>query len=1256
MDILESLATELAIETIKWLGSQGINYFNKSDYNEYEKELHNVINASTKAYKQKFGSTTKSGKTHFCDSQIILSVLLKFRLSRNPKAEDINKAIQSDTRVEAPTEEEMSQYLEIFSENVKKSTKLVELNIENNYKDEIFNISAQLNDFTAAITDLKKEGPAVLTEEWSRRLDEVTSNIEKFKPKTALEILERLEARISEKGIDVADALKGKIIYLKAVCLNDLHLEDIEIKAAEQFAKAYKYCPDNLDFKANAGLAYLVLGAMAKAESIADEILRKEEYHSGAWAIKLFLKEQDFRSFLNEIPVHVRNKREFKAQAGYWIVNRHYVRTISELDELGLNFEITDENEPASISSKNKRYWTTAITYLINKLYELNPLLNFSGFDSKMSEDITFKYTHTILKKLGTAVDGSEVEEKYAWYKFQLLYMDYTVSQDKHSVPFLETTFNIIRNKRSLEVLQMAQVYSSYGTAEHTRKAIKVIEDFGEDKNEILSLINSYNHLNLKNPRESQKSFKKYLTLHPTIEERVFYNLIQYLNYLQKQSTDAVDDVKSVVTEKTFDPPTLKDLFEILTTYSNEPLKTDEAILEKIKNEIDSSSETLRFYVGMAFYVNEKPNEAAAYLSDKIDKTKASNELKLYCQSLFEGNGDKRELLSILEQWRKTQPLDYGLIRAELQIRAVQRRWDVFVEIAKIALNTFPKDESLIYALFYGFDNSFDIEGIKINLTLIDNRDFENERYGIAIAGILLKAGLGNEAIELLHRTASKKTNVQARSSYMASLINYPQEVFKDFPSVEIGTYVEYEHDGNRNIILIDEENAHTALGKALLNKTSGEFAIVGNTTLSGKQITLRILRIMNKYAALLSEIFKEAENPLFGHPVEVIKLEGCDAESINKSMIEQFGAMGSMQKEFKDKEFEKYYNGTSSFTEIASSVFNTNRFDAYFHLTSSEGKRFMAISPSISNKQLLNDESKFVLDVTSVCLFYQFSKELGLAFKHKFIISASLRRELVGMITETKMNPEAKLSVNITTEGVTTHFYQDGYKEGRLKFLEEILKWLDENCEIDQVDEKLNFVLNMESKGQVRDDFLYNYVDNRLLVDRPNHFLLTNDTFYYRYLKASSANVISPELYLEQFQNEKTLEFSAFMLKENYVGITIYFEVLQDEFINMLSGKESKFPICLENFGYGWNPNLEHAKVIARFIKWLFLSNSFLIERKNQTAHTLFLSALRNAPIVFGLTLNNEIKREFSLLGNLNIHVQMILLEAIKIINNSNK
>jgi len=1252
--ILESISIKLAVDIIKWLGSQGIDYFTKSNHTDYEKELQNVIDASTDAFKQKYGRTTRSGKIHFCDSEIILTELLKFRLSRNPNTDVVNTAIQSDARIETPTEAEMSLFLEIFSGYVKKSTKLVELNIENNHKEEIFNISTKLNAMVEAITDLKKDGPVELIEEWSKRLDEVTSNIEKFKPKTALDILERLEARISEKGILVANPLKGKIIYLKAVCLNDLHLGDIEKKAAEQFIGAYNYCPDNIEFKANAGLSYLVLGDTAKAEKIATEILQKDEYHSGAWALKLFLKEGDFRTFLEEIPAHVRTKREFKAQVGYWIVNKHFARTISELDELGFNFEITDENEPESITNKNKWYWTTVITYLINKLYDLNPLLSSSGFDLKMSEDIYFKYSHSILKKLVKAVAGSEVEDSYAWYKFQLLYMDYVLSQDKHSVPFLETTYDKIKNKIPLEVIQMAQVYNSFGTANDTRKAIKVIEEFGEDKIEVLSLFNSYNHLYLKKPAESIKSFKNYLNLHPSIDERVFYNLIQYLNHLRLQSSDAISEVKIVVNAKAFDPPVMKDLFEILTVYSNEPLRTDEVILEKIKNEIGSNSETLRYYVGMAYYLNERPNEVAKYLGDKIDKTTASNELKLYCQALLKGDGDKLELLSILETWRSTEALDYGLIRTELHIREVQRRWDIFVEIAKQALETFPGDESLIYAVFLGYDNLFDTGGIKHNLRLIENKDFKDERFGIAIAGIILKAGLADKAIELLYRTASKKSNVQARSSYIASLINYPQEVFKDFPSVEMDTYVEYDCEGTSDIFFLNDENAQTPLGKALLNKTAGEFAIVGNSTLSGKQITVRIARIMNKYAALLREIFKEAENPLSGHRMEVLKFDGTDAESINKSMIENLGAMGSLQKEFIEKEFEKYYNGTSSFTEIASSVFNKNRFDAYFHLTSPMGKRFMAISPSVSSKQIFKDVSKFVLDVTSLCLFFQLSKELGLTFRHKFIISASLKRELINLITETRMNPEAKLSVNITMEGVTPHFYQEGYKEGRLKFLDEILQWLDSNCEIDQVDEKLNFVLNMESKGQHHDDFLYEYVDNRLLVDRPNHFLLTNDTFYYRHLNAGTAQVISPELYLEEFQNEKTREYSAFMLKCNYVGISIYFEVLQDEFINMISGKENKFPICLENFGYRWNPNPEHTKIIARFIKWLYLLNSILNERKNQAAHTLFLSALRYAPPAFGLTLRDEIQKEFSLLTNLNIQVQLILLNALKMIHNT--
>jgi len=1254
MALLETLATKLTVDLIKWLGGQGISHFTKSPYDEYEKELHRIIDDTCAAYKLQYGGSTESGKTHFCDSQVVLSELLKFRLSKNPKAEELNRVIHSDPRVEVPTEREMSDFLEIFSEKIKQSTKLVELNIENNSKEEIFNVSAKVDAIAIAIDGLKKDGPAELIEEWIKRLGEVTSNIEKFKPKTALDILERLEARISEKGISISDTMKGRITYLKAACLSETHLGIVNNTISELFIKAFKYSPDNTEFKSNAGLAYLVLGDKGKAEQIANEILQKDEYHSGAWALKVLLADSEFMKALNEVPANVKVKREFKAQVSHWLVNKGFVPTIVELDKLGFHFDTTDIMDPPAILSRNKWYWTNVITYCINKLYEVNTLLSTSGFDPGIKENMLFKYTHSLLNKLSTAVEGSEVEEYYIWHKFQLLYMDYVISQDRHSVHLLEISFNKIKEKASLETLQMAQVYNSLGTSDYTRKAIKVIEEYGEHKDEILSLFNSYNRLQVNSPVESSNSFKAYLNTHKTIDERRFYNVIQYLEQLRKQSKDVLADVKSVVVSMDFNPPVLLDLFNVLTIYSNDLLNTDAALLEKIKNEVDSNSETLRFFVAMAYYLNGKHNDTAEYLKEKVNKEKASNELKLYCQVLYDGDGDKHELLSILESWRKNHPLDHSLTRMELHLREVQGKWDTLTEVARQGLTAFPGDESLLYAFFLGLDRSLDTVQIKENVYLVENRDFNHEPFGIALSGMLLRAGLQNEAIELLYRTASKKHNVQARSSYMASLINYRQEIFKDVASVEIGTYVQYELDEKIEVLFIDERCAQTNQGKALLNKTAGEVISVGNTKMTGKQITIRVIRIMNKYSALLSEIMKEIENPMSGHSIEVIKYDGSNAESILKSLIENLGVEGSLHQDRQNVELEKYYGGVSSFAEVAAMVFSRKRFEAYFHLTSSVGKRFLAISPSISVNTVFDSASKFVLDVTSVCLFFQLSKELGLVFKHKFIISASVRGELVDLITETKMNPEPKLTMNITTEGVARQIYQEGYKENRLVFLQEILQWMDSNCVVDLVDEKLNFVLSMELTDPATDKFMHENIENRLLADRPDHFLLTNDTFYYRFLNAGTGQAMSPEIYLERFHKDKIRECSAYMLKGNYVGISMYFEVLQEEFLNMISGKDSKFPICLENFGYAWNPNLEHATVIARFAKWIYLSNSILSERKNQTVHTLFLSSLRNAPLAFRLKLKDEIAREFFLLADSLLHVQLILLDALKVLGKS--
>ncbi|HMT77544.1 MAG TPA: hypothetical protein PKA44_07505 [Saprospiraceae bacterium] len=1251
MPLIESIVTKLAIDVIKWLVNQNIKTFTDSEYNEYEKELIDVISSSITLFKQKYDVVTKSGKIHFCTSQIVLTELLKFRISQFPNINDLNKAIQSDKRVEPPTEDELKNFLEIFSENLNKSSKINVLNIENNYKEEIFNISAQLKTFSEAISNLKKEGPIELIEEWIKRLDEVTSNIEKFKPKTALDIIERLETSISTKGILVEDTLKGKIIYLKAICENEIQSRGIEKEAAEKFITAHNYCPLNFAFKINAGLGYLVLGETAKAVKLAKEIIEKEEFHPGAWAIKIFSKGPDFRHFLNKIPINVRNKLEFKAQVGYWIMTKKYINNITDLDALGLNLEITNENIPKLITYKNKWFWEIAVLYLINKIYELNPIIKSNGFDTYIIDDVNYKYLNDILNKIVNAVDGSEIENNYIWYKFQKLLGDFYINKDKNNIANLESTFNKIRNKQSTDIIQMGQVYNSFGTLEYTSKTIKLIEDFAETSNPTLCMFSSYNYLILNNITESIVWFKYFLALYSIIDEKVFYNIIEYLNFLQEQSPETVIDIKVIVKSKTFDPPALKDLYEILTNYSNLEINIDEACFENIKTQIDSNNENLRFYIALGYYLNHMPNETAAYLNNKIDKTKPSKELKLYCQSLFVGDGDKLELLSIIERWRKIYSLDYDLVRIELMIRELLNRWDIYLEIAEQALLIFPEDEYLIFTYFHALDNIGDFERIKNNLSFFHNRTFDSERIGIALFRIILNAGFSTEALKLLYNLASKKKNVQARSLYVSSSIYLPQDFFNDYPTVKIGTYVEYELDGKNVVIFIDNESSQTELGKALMNKTVDDTTIVGTKAFSGKQISVKIIKIMNQFTLLFREILKEAENPLSGHKLELIKIDSTDTDSINKSLIESLGEMGSMKKNFSENEFEKYYKRTSSFTEITSLIFDNNRFDAYFYLTSPLGKQFMAISPNLSNSQSINDESKFVLDFTSVCLFFQLSNKFALKFKHKFIISASIKKELSAVITKTKLNPEPKLSINITKEGVVPYLYQEGNKEVQLEFLGKLIEWLNEYCEIDFVEEKLNLMLKKHAQGQEINNIHHDLIDIQFLVDRPNYFILSNDLFYYTNLNLKLSNILSPEFYLSKYHSKYILECSKFMLKSNYVGITIHFDILKNEYINMIHGKENKYQLCLENLDYKWNPNLEHVNVISRFIKWICLSNDIDKGNINNAVFTLLISSLKTAPPNFILTLREELNKQLSEYIVLKLHVNLILLQAVQFI-----
>lgn len=1264
MAILETLATKLVVDLIKTIGTAGIQTFFGSKYNDYEKELINVIEKTVEEYKLNHNIKLLD-KSAFYDSKIIIHELLKFRFTKQLNIDDIQKNIGDNEKVQMPTKAEISTFLELFTTNIENSENLKDLNIKNNYQEEIFSITEKLdklNDKIAsefiAIKNQISQFPieASLSDEWSRQLDEISENMAVFKPKTALERLENLEERIVKKGISIDGQLEGRLSFLKASCMTELGNDEIKGPQTGLYIKASGLCPNNVEFKVHAAMSYYVLDEREKSDRAANEILLKEEFHPGGWLTKCYLSEDNIFQFLNSVPKNVRENKIFKRSLSHWLAAKKKVTEVIEIDNLGLGFDLETENLPEKITSRNKSYWTLVINYLLIKLYNEYPTVGSTGPDYEMFKDTKFSYLKNLLERIVKAIQGTEVEEKHSLHKFLYLYFQFMELGDIKGVSEIEKAFLSIKSRGFAEYIQMVQVLNSLKKEQETKRAIQLVYEFGEAQHEVLCLFNSFNNLEIKDIEASLKSFKNFLSHNKVIDEKAFFNIFEYTKLILHVQPDKLVEVNKLVFEQEFKNESIKALYMLLR-----PEKSDNEIdrnkikigIDKITLEIPNTDLRMRYFTALAYYNNGFFDEAAAYLTGVIEKSQPSHELKLYCLAVYHGNSNKVELLEILGNCRKNGVKDYDLIAMEITLRQTLKDWIKVLEVTKYGLKWYPESERLLYSLFYTYERQTDVESIKQDAHLIKDRIFQDEVLGINLAGILQRAGLHEESIKILYEISSKTQSIQIRQSYFMSTAMFPSGMLKDFTRVEVGSYVKYTYQDNVNIVQVTEASKKSLPGSALLGKTVGE-KFMWKLPMSDVFAEGVIVRIMNKYVALVEEIMLDSENPAKGYEMKPMKIEGeFDVKKFHEKLVSEFGYQGSSNKNKTEEILQQYYTGEVSFTEVCKSVFNENNIEAYYYLTQ-QGKLFKGISSALSPQVVMNDETKYVLDFTAICLFYDLSQELDLDYSHKFIISAYVKTELDKSIEKTKLLPEESLSMEVTMEGVKGHRYEKGYAQKRLDFLTKLKAWVIENCEVDTVDEKLN-LLGTSNKDLINDEHIIYMADNRLLTERSNCILLTNDIAYYRHFKGNTSDIVSPELYLKKYFPTKATEFANYMLNQNYVGIELTQDILQDQFVNMLSGKSNRFSICQENLNLSWNPHLSHIESTVQFLKWLYLTSFISMEVKRPAAFTLLFLIIRGANKIQMDRLRNSLKSNFKLMGTYDDEIQIILLEALKSVGRRN-
>lgn len=123
----------------------------------YIQSLTKVINKSIDEFEIHQPYNGDSTKFPFYHSQLLFEHLLGFVIFKEDRSKEIRFEFEKNPNITIPTKEELQQFFDLFLRNVKDDANLKKLHIEENYKNEVFNIAGELELVSAKVDTIRQQ-------------------------------------------------------------------------------------------------------------------------------------------------------------------------------------------------------------------------------------------------------------------------------------------------------------------------------------------------------------------------------------------------------------------------------------------------------------------------------------------------------------------------------------------------------------------------------------------------------------------------------------------------------------------------------------------------------------------------------------------------------------------------------------------------------------------------------------------------------------------------------------------------------------------------------------------------------------------------------------------------------------------------------------------------------------------------------------------------------------------------------------------
>ena len=1221
-----------------------IGYFVKRGWDkilseeDYRDELNHIISRTIDEYANIRPVEGTHDTFPFYQSQVILDELVKLGIAdRNEDSEKkIEAELAKNEHIIPPKRGELRLFLDLFYANCTKSEKIKLLHIEAFYKEEVFIISQKidrLQNTVDKITTVITEG---IKAEWKRQLEVYKEELVRCKPKTALVLLEKLEETIRESEAKLPPQVMAKLHHLKALCY-----EMMRDKAyVREYHESYKLDPANIQYMEREAIRLFYRRDINGARELAKSIKEHDEDNPVAAFVDCYDDNREFFSNqLRELPPYIAKSSALLSNVFQYIVSG---KAIDEKDPL-VSF-IKDnyqqqgdvEDEFARIMDNHRRLEYVQFVFLMTT----------PGFffDKRMEATPIIEEIAALSSVLANQMKGTEMENLFSETYFFAAFTKYVCGGDKALL--LEAAKYCDRKKENYcMMLAVSLQYEGY-----IGEALDIVKGCVLEQTHFLKM-HIYNKMGDRAKALAEYGlYMKSLSMVDGITfKRIFNGLINKIIYPDESETIDLEELASKPYEDDNHRLIVIDIKKCVALPNEESYKK---LCE------DVAGEEVGIKSGVAFLaLSQGYYQLALPIYESIVKRGVyDGNMFYYLQALHLSKTSNALLLELLKDWRlNADHQETRLLEIELQLRTTLREWEESLDVVRVLYGMEPLTENLYATYLFILAKNKRHDEIAELKDLASSISFTSDAYIQNTASALFEAGFLSDAMNFLLPYAQNKEKPALRMLYLtlSNATNEKETVFKQYEEVKDGVYVYYTLNGiEQEAPLYMKPDSCSRIIKSLMGHKSGDKVLV-EKEFGNAYDTVEIKEIVNHHYALLKGIYAEMKNPIASNlPTTMFQLpETGGVEALNDFLVKTFASQEEERRKAVKECLDKYKAGEIPYGMVSVFLYEGDFIRGYYILCSKENG--ILLNPTCLQERIPNDPSiEYVLDYSSLMLFYELSRTESATFKHQFVVSKVVEEIAERQIEKLEKSPDESLSVNISLDGVEPIIQTKESKQWAIGLFRGLLEWIRQNCKIETAEGRLDLLMSHDNSVELPDAYSLDYVaDYTKLVEAKNRILISDDKLLQQmYLPRQQG--ISSHTYLKYHFDEDVINRK--MLSMYYIGVPVAADFVYEEFMKKQGGKDNVYDQALKGWCYLETLNVGFVTgELSKLARMIYLAPVVAtdIHREIQKAFATVLQGERDVKTFF--MLQRSLSSEFQLLGNKMAMVLKDFLSALEVLGN---